>query len=86
MPMRASSWLYGSPATEKMGIFWLSTRQLKTSIMGTSVRIIFEASSRRTGFTDGPPIGSFGSWDRSGPPSIGSPAPRNTRPRMLANR
>jgi hypothetical protein len=30
---------------EKMGIFWLSTRQLNTSIIGTWVWIIFDANT-----------------------------------------
>ena len=54
--MRARSRLCDSPATEKMGIFWLSTRQLKTSIMGIFVRIMFFGTMRVTGLTEGPPI------------------------------
>ena len=84
MPIRARKALNGSPAVEKIGIFWLSTRQLKTSIIGTSVRIIFEASTRLAGLAEGPPMAILGSWSRSGPPSIGRPVPPKTRPRMLA--
>ena len=73
----------GSPATEKIGIFWLSTRQLNTSIIGTSVRIISEATMRRIGFTEGPPMSIRGSSSSAGPPSIGSPDPPKTRPMML---
>ena len=36
--MRASSSLYGSPATEKIGSFCDSTSELKTSIIGMPVR------------------------------------------------
>ena len=67
----------GSPATEKIGIFWLSTKQLKTSIIGTSVRIIFEARTRSVGLTEGPPILTLGSMLSFGPLSLGSPAPPN---------
>ena len=81
--MRARKGLKGSPETEKIGIFWLSTRQLKMSIIGTSVRIILVGTMRSAGLTEGPPMVTCWSMDRSGPPSIGLPVPSNTRPRML---
>jgi hypothetical protein len=49
----------------KMGIFWLSTKQLKTSIIGTLVSMNFLGTMRRVGFTDGPPA----STRRSSAPS-----------------
>ena len=51
--------------------------------MGTRVSIIFVGMTRMTGFTVGPPTGTRGSVDRSGPPSMGSPDPRKIRPRMF---
>ena len=54
-PMRASSSLYGSPATEKIGSFWDSTSELKMSIMGMPVSTIWSGIRRRTGLTTGEP-------------------------------
>ena len=79
MAMRESSWLYGSPDTEKMGSFWLSTRVLNTSIMGIPVRISLLGTIRRDGFTEGPPMGIIFSV-RAGPLSRGTPAPSKMRP------
>ena len=81
IPMWAAAW---AAETEKIGIFWLSTRQLKISIIGTSVRIILEASTRFIGLADGPPIGTVGSLSSAGPRSIAWPAPSKTRPRMFS--
>ena len=55
---------------------------IAASIIGTLVRIIFVGTMRVTGLTEGPPMSTWRSPDRSGPPSIGAPSPRNTRPRM----
>jgi len=79
MAMRASSWLYGSPDTEKIGSFWLFTRVLNRSIIGMPVRIISRGMMRLDGLTEGPPT-----WIRfsvsAGPLSRGSPAPLKMRP------
>jgi hypothetical protein len=72
------------PATEKIGIFWLSTRQLNRSIMGTSVWIILSGITRIMGLTVGPATSILGSEDKSGPSSKGSPDPRKILPSMLS--
>ena len=79
MAIRESSWLYGSPDTEKMGSFWLSTSVLNTSIMGIPVRIILSGVMRLDGFTEGPPMGIMFSVS-AGPLSRGTPAPLKMRP------
>ncbi len=82
--IRASSSLYGSPLTEKIGSFWLSTRVLNRSIIGIPVRIMFRGMIRFAGFTEGPPISIISSFN-SGLPSRGDPVPSNTRPRRLGD-
>ena len=85
MAMRERSWLYGSPETEKMGSFWLSTRVLNTSIMGMPVRIILSGTIRLEGFTEGPPMGIMFSV-RAGPLSRGTPAPSKMRPKRWSEK
>ena len=79
MAMRASSSLYGSPETENMGSFWLSTSVLNMSIMGMPVRIMLRGTTLRVGLTDGPPMGIMFSVS-AGPLSLGTPEPVKTRP------
>ncbi len=79
-PMRASSSLYGSPASEKIGSFWLSTSGLNTSIIGMRVSMKLRGMMRRTGLTDGPPMSIDGAFSRAGLPSMGSPEPVKMRP------
>ncbi len=76
--------LNGSPATEQNRDLLLSTRQLKTSShrhvrCGSS----WNASTRRAGLGGRPPILIFGSWSRSGPPSMGDPVPPKDPPRKI---
>ena len=77
--MRARSWLYGSPDTEKMGSFWLSTSVLNMSIIGMPVLTIFLGMILFDGLTEGPAISIMFS-SSSGPLSRGFPDPSNTRP------
>ena len=78
-PTLASSSLYGSPATEKMGSFWLSTSELNTSIIGMPVWIIWSGIRRMTGLTGGDPMGTASACT-SGLPSRGRPEPSKIRP------
>ena len=79
LAIRIKRRLYGSPATEKMGIFCDLTRQLKTSIIGIFVRTSSRGMIRRIGLKEGWPISTL-SPTISGPPSMGSPAPLKRRP------
>ncbi|WP_232002574.1 hypothetical protein [Legionella sainthelensi] len=54
-----------------------------SSIIGISLRTIFEARVLRVGFTVAVRIGVLSSCSKLGPPSIDYPIPLNTRPRIL---
>ncbi len=76
----AASWLWGSPAPEKIGSFWPRTRVFITSMFESPVWMNSLGSSREYGFMAFPVISSRCSLMIFGPPSRGSPRPVNTRP------
>ena len=83
--MRDNNSLYGSPATEKIGSFCDSTSELKISIIGIPVRIMFLGTIRFEGLTDGPPMAIILSR-RAGPLSRGSPLPEKIRPSRFSEK
>ncbi len=85
MAIRARRGLYGSPETEKIGSFCDSTSELKTSIIGMLVRIMFFGMIRFAGLTDGVPV-SMRFSSRRGPLSRGSPLPSKMRPSRLSEK